>query len=592
MSVALGQVEQGPRTTPGNSNGGGVGIGINVDIGATIRALRNLNKKDKTPEETEVETAARAQYAENPSPQMTEEQFVTMQVLSFKQYAQQLRSPSIFRAAQPKPRSARAQQPSTCKANGSFEAPTLVDWTGADNGPSRNSSTFVVESGISTWSNTGISGGAIGLDTSHQTLVGVGNDPVVGAALQQVRPGGGSQSVRIGNNRKLWGGELLAKNFVVSPSESTIGFWYAAVLNDGNHGAGNPKFVVRVLDSTGSDISTGRVNLGAGSNVLIADTTNPFFQNTALSDVVFKDWTCVTIDLSDLVGQSVTVEFVTLDCHFGGHWSYAYVDDFCTTCGKGNTGWTEVDTTSSATCGVGKICFDVTAPKAGTSAGQSVITFNVIQNGTIVKTLTSPKLPGDGKYCFPVDPSTIAGLDLTKGFDYSAKTDYFFGTSNVGSQYVGNKVEGQVVGKNNDYQPICVGPPPTCGTATTPPCVTGGCGAAGQPACGCIPGMPGCIGVPRVVSDVCLNPPCADKPKQSVSEELKEPKTGCVRKAKPAPEAAAIPKPKPVVKPKPKPVVTEAPAAVTAAPQPAVATPKPKPRPVAKPKPKVDDDCE
>ena len=164
-------------------------------------------------------------------------------------------------------------------------------------------------------------------------------------------------------------------------------------------------------------------------------------------------------------------------------------------------------------------------------------------------------------------------------------------------------------------QPPC----PVCGTANTPACNS--CGMPGQPPCVCIPGTPGCVpppppppvcapgsigwpacltcanppcsGTPKVMKDdVCLTPPCADKPPQSVSEEFKEPKTGCVRKAKPAPEAVAAPKPKPVVKPKPKPAVTDAPAAFITAPQPSVAAPKPKPRPVAKPKPKVEDDCE
>ena len=164
-------------------------------------------------------------------------------------------------------------------------------------------------------------------------------------------------------------------------------------------------------------------------------------------------------------------------------------------------------------------------------------------------------------------------------------------------------------------QPPC----PVCGTATTPPC--NNCGLAGQPPCVCIPGTAGCPppppppppvcapgslgwpacmtcttppcgGVPRVVIDeICLTPPCADKPKQSVIDEFKEPKAGCVRKTKPAADASDAPKPKALVKPKPKPVAA---APVTdAAPRPAVSAPKPKPRPPAKPKQKTDqDDCE
>ena len=164
-------------------------------------------------------------------------------------------------------------------------------------------------------------------------------------------------------------------------------------------------------------------------------------------------------------------------------------------------------------------------------------------------------------------------------------------------------------------QPPC----PVCGTANTPACNS--CGMPGQPPCVCIPGTPGCFplpppvcspgsagwpacltcanppcaGTPKVVVDaVCLNPPCAEKPKQSVSEEFKETKTGCVRKIKPAQETSDAPKPKPVVKPKPKPVAGDAAVASNRAAQSAgvTPTPKPKPRPVVKAKPKSGDDCE
>ena len=162
-------------------------------------------------------------------------------------------------------------------------------------------------------------------------------------------------------------------------------------------------------------------------------------------------------------------------------------------------------------------------------------------------------------------------------------------------------------------QPPC----PVCGTANTPACNS--CGLAGQPPCVCIPGTPGCfpppppvcspgsagwpacltcanppcVGGPKVVVDVmCMNPPCAEKPKQSVSEEFKETKTGCVRKVKPAAEASAAPKPKSVAKPKPKPVAGDATVASNSAAQATGAMPKPKPRPVVKAKPKATDDCE
>src|SRR5437763_225605 len=69
-----------------------------------------------------------------------------------------------------------------------------------------------------------------------------------------------------------------------------------------------------------------------GTDTLVADRNNPLFKAVG-PDIVYKDWSCAKIDLSKMVKQQVTIEFVTADCGWGGHWGYAYVDNFCGMCG-------------------------------------------------------------------------------------------------------------------------------------------------------------------------------------------------------------------------------------------------------------------
>ena len=43
----------------------------------------------------------------------------------------------------------------------------------------------------------------------------------------------------------------------------------------------------------------------------------------------YKKWTNVAIDLTPYLNTTVTLEFQTGDCIFGGHWGYAYIDATC-----------------------------------------------------------------------------------------------------------------------------------------------------------------------------------------------------------------------------------------------------------------------
>jgi hypothetical protein len=303
---------------------------------------------------------------------------------------------------------------------------------------------------------------------AHQTWVPAGTDYFVG--IPTTAPGS-SGAVRIGNAITGGGCELLSKTFVVTPSTATITFWYAVVLHNPDpdtHTANTqPYFMVRVTDASGA-VVPGAFDFGTGSDMLVADSTNPFFKTTTDPDsgepLVYRDWSADQIDLTSQVGKQVTIEFITADCWHTGHWGYAYIDRFCGSCEGSPTGCLAFDAQSSTACGPGRLCFGYQLPAAADALGQPLpgaqvtITLDLYQDGRPVAQLTSPVLTGGSSYCFEITPASIPGIDTSLGgFDWAATGAFSLDKKAVGSVRVGAAPEGMTPGTNNDYQVACRG---------------------------------------------------------------------------------------------------------------------------------------
>jgi hypothetical protein len=311
---------------------------------------------------------------------------------------------------------------------------------------------------------------------SHQTWVSAGPDPYLSSLspvviLPQTAPGSAS-AARIGNRVTGAGCELLSKTFLVSAANRLMTFWYAMVLqnpDDGQHSQlAKPYFMVRVTQ--GSTVVPGAVNF-AGGNILTSDAANPFFQYAPDpvapgQFIVYKDWAAAQIDLSSLaIGSQVTIEFVTADCWHTGHYGYAYIDRLCGTTKGSPEGSLSYDCEGSSHCGPGKICFDyelphATDPKGNTITGDVIVTLDILQNGIVLTTLTSPLLTSGTSYCFDVTPSALPGIDLTLGgFDFAATGTFSITsgsvTTNLGHIKAGTAPDGVMPGQNNDYQIAC-----------------------------------------------------------------------------------------------------------------------------------------
>lgn len=139
-----------------------------------------------------------------------------------------------------------------------------------------------------------------------------------------VIPPGGKFSARLGNDNVGNEAETLSYALDVTESNALFIYKYAVVLQDPNHETKDqPYFRVSVFNEGGELIDP-----ECGVYKVIATSGIPGFQKCDKDFVVYKDWTTVGLNLSQYIGQVITIEFETGDCARGGHYGYAYIQAY------------------------------------------------------------------------------------------------------------------------------------------------------------------------------------------------------------------------------------------------------------------------
>lgn len=163
---------------------------------------------------------------------------------------------------------------------------------------------------------------SLGIVNNQQTIMTGGNDPCAG--FPRVDPTGGPFSVRLGNNGTGANAEQLLQTFSVNPSNSSFTYRYAVVFEDPGHSSEEQPFFRALLrDQNGEIIPCSDFVVSAAANL------PGFFDSPNCTGVRYKPWSSVNVDLTNYLGQNVTVEFTTGDCSQGGHYGYAYIDANC-----------------------------------------------------------------------------------------------------------------------------------------------------------------------------------------------------------------------------------------------------------------------
>jgi gliding motility-associated-like protein len=109
----------------------------------------------------------------------------------------------------------------------------------------------------------------------------------------------------------------------------SLTYYYATVLNRGGDGHtefNQPRFTVSLTNAlSGIQVPCSNYDFNA-QNPAAYGFDSAGFVGFGGSQVYFKTWTPVTVDLSGLNGQTIKLEFTTNDCHPGAHFGYAYID--------------------------------------------------------------------------------------------------------------------------------------------------------------------------------------------------------------------------------------------------------------------------
>lgn len=172
--------------------------------------------------------------------------------------------------------------------------------------------------------NNPINGAIVGYDP-------VAINPATGIAeIPFIAPGGNGSSVRLGNAASGYQRERLTYVINVTPTNKSFYYQFAVVLqNPATHAFNEqPYFKIQFLDSTGALVGGSCGEFNVVSSQAVTDTSFKQAQGGS-SAIYYRPWDRVDVDLTQYVGQQITVQFETADCGQGGHYGYAYVDAGC-----------------------------------------------------------------------------------------------------------------------------------------------------------------------------------------------------------------------------------------------------------------------
>ena len=236
-----------------------------------------------------------------------------------------------------------------------------------------------------------------------------------------VCPNGSAYSVKLGNNSSgdECEGIFYTYNIPSAAKNFSILYNYAVVFeNPGHNPPEQPRFRARVIDVTDGD------TINCVSFDFTSSANLPGFKSpVGYPDVLYKDWTPVSLDLSSYAGKTIQVEFITSDCTLGAHFGYAYVD-VNSSCDGSIIGSTVCvgDTTVTLTAPYGFQTYQWYQDNTFTTtigSGQTLTLSPAPNIGTIYPVIVTP-YPGFGcvdtvyaRIASDPKPVSIAGPDIT-----------------------------------------------------------------------------------------------------------------------------------------------------------------------------------
>lgn len=161
----------------------------------------------------------------------------------------------------------------------------------------------------------------------HEIMSGSGTDVFTSNNwVPEVSPTGGTYSVRLGNSQPGAGAERLEKTFLVTPDITNFVFQYAVIFEDPGH-TGRPMFEAKLFDQNDSIVPCAEFLIRADQSIgTLYSNSVQLCGLCPLENVLFTNWEEIAVDLTDYIGDSLTIQFTTADCNAGDHFGYAYID--------------------------------------------------------------------------------------------------------------------------------------------------------------------------------------------------------------------------------------------------------------------------
>lgn len=210
--------------------------------------------------------------------------------------------------------------------NGGFEDGNLGSWTGGG-GCWSGGSYFGWSCGAPVVAGTApLNPASFAGGTPHNTLVGLGFDPITGASTVY----GGNHAVRVNDSVNDYAVSTI-KQSVINYTGSSIFFAWNAVL-ESSHGLTDSDHFALTLrdDTTGTDVVSRSYSsagsIGSGTTGVTWSTFGSWFSSGWVVESI--DLTTAGVGGSNIVGNDFTLSLLAADCPYGGHAGYVYLDGF------------------------------------------------------------------------------------------------------------------------------------------------------------------------------------------------------------------------------------------------------------------------
>lgn len=204
-----------------------------------------------------------------------------------------------------------------CGYNAGFETGTFAGWSG-NTGMCVNvdCDTFAPTPGLV------LPNPNLNIVGKHAITSGTTRDGYSCNFVPEVCPWGGQYSMKLGNSDVNWETEDIRYTYTVDPANPIIIYAYAVILEDPNHpDSVQPAFKTYIRDQSGRIVPCSYFKVNA--TTMRGHQTCTTWRGT---QIWYRNWSNVAIDMSAYAGQTVTIYFQTNDCGWGAHCGYAYLD--------------------------------------------------------------------------------------------------------------------------------------------------------------------------------------------------------------------------------------------------------------------------